>query len=186
MADGVGTQATPAYVTNFWFSLTRADWFTASEGFDAALRHRFAALYERACAGGLDDWAETPHGALALILLLDQVPRNIFRNSARAFLSDEKALAVAKKAISSGFDRGLGKDERLFLYLPFEHAEDLATQDEAVSLIEELNDEEYTSYVRRHRDIIRRFGRFPHRNEPLGRTSTCEELEFLREPGSSF
>jgi len=187
MAYGSEVQATPTNVTDFWFaSETRAHWFTASDAFDAALRQRFAALYERARAGKLDDWVKTPRGALSLTLLLDQIPRNIFRNSAHAFLSDEKALLLAKKAISLGFDLGLGKDERLFLYLPFQHAEDRAAQDEAVRLIEGLGDEEYTNYAQRHRDIIRRFGRFPHRNKLLGRTSTCEEIEFLRQPGSSF
>lgn len=187
MAKDSEPQATPKDVTDFWFSPeARPHWFTASDAFDAALRQRFTVLHESARGGELDDWAKTPGGALALILLLDQIPRNIFRNSARAFGSDDKALALAKRAVASGFDRALGKDERLFLYLPFEHAEDRATQDEAVLLIEGLKDPAYTDYARRHRDIIRRFGRFPHRNEHLRRTSTPEEIEFLKEPGSSF
>jgi uncharacterized protein (DUF924 family) len=187
MTDGSETHATPKDVTNFWFStLSRPHWFTASDAFDAEVRKRFGTLCDRARAGELDDWTKTPEGALALILLLDQVPRNIYRNSAQAFASDATALEFARKAVSSGFDRDAGKDERLFYYLPFEHTESCATQDEAVRLIEALGDEEHAEYARRHHDIIQRFGRFPHRNAQLGRTSTEEEIEFLNQPDASF
>jgi uncharacterized protein (DUF924 family) len=179
--------AMPREIIDFWFSPeTRPHWFTASEAFDKAVRAHFGALYERAYAGQLDDWASTPHGALALILLLDQVPRNVFRGTARAFASDREALAFAQKAVSAGFDSDVAKDQRLFFYLPFQHAEDRAIQDEAVRLVAALGDEENTGYARRHRDIIHRFGRFPHRNPQLGRTSTETEIEFLKQPGSSF
>ncbi len=177
----------PNDIIQFWFSPeARPHWFLASDAFDARMRERFGALSELAGAGELDDWAKTPEGSLALILLLDQVPRNIHRHAAQAFRSDDKALALAKKAIAAGFDMSVGKDERLFFYLPLQHAEDIATQDEAVRLVEALGDEEHTNYARRHRDIIQRFWRFPHRNAQLGRTSTQAEIEFLKQPGSSF
>ena len=174
-------------IIQFWFSAeTRPHWFLVSDAFDARVRERFGALAELASARELDDWAKTPEGSLALLLLLDQVPRNIHRHAAQAFRSDDKALALAKKAIAAGFDMSVAKDERLFFYLPLQHAEDIATQDEAVRLVEALGDEEHTNYATRHRDIIRRFGRFPHRNAQLGRISTEAEIEFLKEPGSSF
>jgi uncharacterized protein (DUF924 family) len=177
----------PKDIIQFWFSPeTQPHWFLASEAFDASVRERFGALSELANAGELDDWAKTPEGSLALILLLDQIPRNIRRHTAQAFSSDVKALTLAKEAISAGFDMRVGKDERLFFYLPFQHAEDFAIQDEAVRLVEALGNEEHTNYARRHRDIIRRFGRFPHRNAQLGRTSTEVEIEFLKQSGSSF
>jgi uncharacterized protein (DUF924 family) len=177
----------PNDIIQFWFSPeTRPHWFLASDAFDARVRERFGALSEQASAGELDDWAKMPEGSLALILLLDQVPRNIHRHTAQAFRSDGKALALAKEAISVGFDMSIGKDERLFFYLPLQHAEDIAAQEEAVRLVEALGDQEHTDYARRHRDIIRRFGRFPHRNAQLGRTFTEAEIEFLKQPGSSF
>jgi uncharacterized protein (DUF924 family) len=139
--------AMPREIIDFWFSPeTRPHWFTASEAFDKAVRAHFGALYERAYAGQVDDWASTPHSALALILLLDQVPRNIFRGTARAFASDREALAFAQKAVSAGFDSEVAKDQRLFFYLPFQHAEDRAIQDEAVRLVAALGDEENTDY----------------------------------------
>jgi uncharacterized protein (DUF924 family) len=177
----------PNDIIQFWFSPeTRPHWFVASDAFDARAREHFSALSAQAIAGELDDWAKTPEGSLALILLLDQVPRNIHRHGAQAFRSDVKALALAKKAVAAGFDMSAGQDERLFFYLPLQHAEDIATQHEAVRLVEALGDEEHTDYARRHRDIIQRFGRFPHRNAQLGRTSTEAEIEFLKQPGSSF
>jgi uncharacterized protein (DUF924 family) len=187
VAKDPGTGPAPEDIIRFWFSSeTRSRWFEASEAFDAEVRERFGTLSESASCGELDDWARTPEGSLALLLLLDQVPRNIYRHTARAFRSDEKALALAKNAVSAGFDRSFGKHERLFFYLPFEHAEDRAAQDASVRLFEALGDDEYTDYARRHRDVIYRFGRFPHRNEQLGRTSTEAEIEYLRQPGSRF
>ncbi len=182
--DETETGPAPQDVIQFWFSPeTRPNWFKKSDAFDAEVRERFGALYERANAGDLDDWARAPEGSLALILLFDQVPRNIHRNTPKAFQSDEKALAIAKNAVAAGFDKDFGKDERLFLYLPFEHSEDRADQDEAVRLVGTLGDKEYTVYCRRHRDVIYRFGRFPHRNEILGRTSTDADIAFLIERG---
>jgi uncharacterized protein (DUF924 family) len=180
-------ELTPNDIIQFWFSPeTRPHWFVASDAFDARVRERFGALSERARAGELDDWAKTPEGSFALILLLDQVPRNIHRRTAQAFRSDGKALELAKGALAAGFHMSVDEDKRLFLYLPLQHAEDMAAQEEAVALVEALGDEEHTDYAIRHRDIIRRFGRFPHRDAQLGRTSTEAEIEFLKQPDSSF
>ena len=135
--------------------------------------------------GELGRWRETPLAALALILVLDQFPRNMFRGTARAFSSDPPALAAARKMTEKGFDRLLTPAERTFAYLPFQHAEDLAAQRRALELCGAL-DAGVFGYAKRHYEIIARFGRFPHRNSILGRESTAEELEFLRGPGSSF
>ena len=134
----------------------------------------------------LDSMANDPQGCLALIILLDQFSRNMFRGSAQAFAADEKALAHARTAVERGLDQQLPPFQRTFVYLPFEHSESLADQDRSVALFEALGDENTYDYAVRHRDIIVRFGRFPHRNVILGRESTPEELEFLKEPGSSF
>ncbi len=180
--------ATPEKVLAFWFSpQARPRWFVRSEAFDQALREQFGELYARAASGGLDAWATTPHGALALILLLDQVPRNVFRGTPAAFASDAKAREVARAAIDAGVDRDLTQEERLFMYLPLEHSESLADQDRCVELMRELDENhDWLVYAIKHRDIIARFGRFPHRNAVLGRDSTEEEREFLLQPGSSF
>jgi uncharacterized protein (DUF924 family) len=159
-------------------------WFAPNAVFDQACRNGFLADYERAAAGELDLWQDRASGALALILLLDQFPRNMFRNSARAFATDSRALAAAKAAIARGFDRALSAQERAFIYLPFEHSENSADQDYSVQLFLVLASEhpemaEYIGYAEGHREIIRRFGRFPHRNRVLGRISTPEEMEFL-------
>jgi uncharacterized protein (DUF924 family) len=180
-------------VLDFWFGPNRAEvlefqehWFKSTPEFDAQIADGFAEDYERASAGSLDDLAETPEGALALIILLDQFPRNLFRGTAKAFEADEKARAVARRALDAGHDERLRPQARMFLYLPFEHSEDLADQDLAVVLFEKLENADWLDYAIRHRDIVKRFGRFPHRNEALGRASTPEETEFLKEPSSSF
>jgi uncharacterized protein (DUF924 family) len=195
--------ARPEDVLTFWFGppgapplANAARWFARDDGFDAAIAARFGALAERAAAGGLDAWRATPTGALALVIALDQFPRNLHRESPLAFASDPLARDVAKDARARRFDRALAPVERAFLYLPYEHAEDLALQEESVALFGELAAEappeladhlrETLDYARRHRDIIARFGRFPHRNRVLGRASTALEEAFLREPGSSF
>ncbi len=174
-------------VCGFWFSAeVRPGWWEKDADLDAEIRSCFEILYERAAAGGLADWEETARGALALVIVLDQFPRNMFRDSPRAFATDARARAVANRAVERGNDQGLGAEERLFLYIPFEHSEDLADQDRAVALIETLGDQGFTDYAHRHRDIIARFGRFPHRNRILGRVSTPDEEAFLESPGSSF
>jgi uncharacterized protein (DUF924 family) len=180
-------------VLDFWFGAPdsrergrpRKAWFEKSEIFDAEIRRRFLGAWERAARGELQSWLATPLASLALIVVLDQFPRNMFRGAARAFSSDSPALAAARSAIARGFDRLLSQAERGFAYLPFEHAEDLAAQRRSLALFEGLG-RERIEYARRHFEIIARFGRFPHRNAALGRPSTAEEIEFLGQPGSSF
>ena len=181
---------------DFWFGppdaapAERAVWFQPDPAFDEALRHRFGALQARAERGELDHWAETAQGALALVLLLDQLPRNLNRGSPAAFACDAKARAAARHAIARGLDRALPPVQRQFLYLPFEHCESLAEQEEAMRLFAALPEgafrDKSIDFARRHHAIIARFGRFPHRNRALARPSTAEEEDFLKEPGSSF
>ncbi len=180
-------------VLDFWFGSPdsrergrpRKAWFQKSEAFDSEIRRRFLAAWERAARGELERWLATPLASLALVIVLDQFPRNMFRGTARAFSSDPMALAAASSMIERGFDRLLSPTERSFAYLPFEHAEDLDAQRRSLALFQAL-DPEHIEYPRRHHEIIARFGRFPHRNAMLGRESTAEENEFLRLPGSSF
>jgi uncharacterized protein (DUF924 family) len=182
-----------AEVLDFWFGTpdsrergrSRKLWFQESESFDAEIRRRFLPLWEGAARGELRRWGETPLASLALVVVLDQFPRNMFRGTARAYSSDSAALAAARGMVEKGFDRLLARAEKTFACLPFEHAEDLAAQRRALALCRTLDADVFES-AKRHYQIIARFGRFPHRNAVLGRESTREELEFLREPGSSF
>jgi uncharacterized protein (DUF924 family) len=183
---------------DFWFGApsspargrNRKAWFTKDAAFDAEVRGRFLAPFEAALAGKLTRWAATPYGSLALVVLLDQFSRNMFRDSPRAFSADALALATARTTIARGFDCVLRPVERCFVYLPFEHSEELAVQRRSVALFESLaaypECASAIDYARRHFEIVARFGRFPHRNECLGRVSTSEELEFLKQPGSRF
>jgi len=183
-------------VLDFWFGApphaqARAEWFVKNPAFDDEIRQRFAAAIDAACAGALQDWDAAPPSALARILLLDQFTRNVHRGTARAFAGDALALAAARRMVAAGEDEALPPMQRSFVYLPFEHAEDLAMQDEAVRLFERLASREagfetMLDYAVRHRVVIERFGRFPHRNAILGRVSTPEEAAFLEQPGSSF
>lgn len=184
-------------ILGFWFgepptTTPRAEWFRKDPAFDETIRTRFGALVERALAGELAQWDTTPRGALARVLLLDQFPRNLFRGTARAFAGDAQALAAARAMVARGDDRRLAPLERWFVYLPYEHAEDLGAQQESLQLFGALADEapavggDALLWARKHFDVIVRFGRYPHRNAALGRSSTDEELAFLREPGSSF
>lgn len=184
-------------VLDFWFGAPtdghfrpRDEWFRKDPAFDATMRERFAGLHARAVRGECADWTQAADTALALVIVLDQFPRNMFRDTPGAFASDAIALSTAQAAIARGFDAQLAPVQRWFFYLPFEHAEDIVMQDEAVRLFETLRgDADSTSpidYAYRHRAVIQRFGRFPHRNAILGRESTAEEAEFLRQPGSSF
>ena len=185
-APGRGAAA-PGDVLAFWFAPGMAcRWFAADQTLDEELTRRFTPLVEAALAGRRDRWAETADGALALCLVLDQFPRHIWRGTPRAFSCDARAREVAKAALAAGHDRALPADRRLFFYLPFEHSEDCADQERCMALMASLDDPELLAYARRHRDIVARFGRFPHRNAILGRESTVEELAFLAEPGSSF
>ena len=185
-------------VLDFWFGApdsprygqAHAEWFRKSDAFDAQIRTRFALTHEVASRGELAHWRAQPLSALALVIVLDQFPRNMYRGNARAFASDARALDVALHMVAQRYDRSLMPVQRHFVYLPFEHAEDIAMQRESVRLYETLRDDpqsaEAIDYAYRHRDIIERFGRFPHRNAILGRPSTSEELQFLQQPGSSF
>jgi uncharacterized protein (DUF924 family) len=184
----------PDDVLAFWFG-EGADygkrhkrWFEKDAALDAEVTARFSDLHSRLSAG--DDWLDPAHACLARILVLDQFPRHIHRGRPGAFASDALALAAARHAVERGYDRDLLPVERLFIYLPFEHSERLEDQDRACALCEPLRafaetDDAYR-YAIAHRDVIRRFGRFPHRNASLGRESTPEELEFLKQPGSTF
>jgi uncharacterized protein (DUF924 family) len=186
-------------VLDFWFEAVgspehgqvRAEWFRKDAAFDAQIAQRFGAQVEQALAGGLADWAVQPTGALARIVLLDQFTRNMFRDTARAFAGDALALAAARALVAEGSDAALRPEQRVFAYLPFEHDESMAMQDESVRLFTALAAEapalqNMLDYAHKHRAVIARFGRFVHRNELLGRVSTAEELAFLKEPGSRF
>ncbi|NNE82684.1 MAG: DUF924 domain-containing protein [Alphaproteobacteria bacterium] len=183
----------PDDVLNFWFVENgREQWFGKAPEFDAEIERRFSELCHQARDGKLERWVEDPRSCLALVILIDQFSRNLFRDSPLAWSADVHGLAVAKLAVDKGFDFNLTAPEKAFLFLPLMHSEDLADQDRCVALIEPMvegGDEfiqaNYDSALR-HREIIARFGRFPHRNAVLGRESTAEELAFLEEPGSSF
>ena len=176
---------TAEQVLRFWFDEHAKDWFVKNAAFDAEIRARFMPLYEAAVAGRIAHWAEEPRSARALVIVLDQFPRNMFRGTARAFATDPDARAIARRILERGWDKGLTQAERLFAYLPFEHSESLEDQDLSCELMKDF-DPEQLRYAIRHREIIERFGRFPHRNAILGRQSTPAEIEFLKQPGSGF
>jgi uncharacterized protein (DUF924 family) len=187
-------------ILSFWFGQPRDDkayyeerhslWFTPDSQFDQAIRDRFTDDYQLAAEQKLRDWQNTPRSGLALILLLDQFPRNMFRHDPRAFASDPLAREATTHLIDTGHNQQLLPVERMFIYLPLMHSEALADQRRSVTLFRQLMQErEYLgslAYALKHLEIIERFGRFPHRNAPLGRSSTSEEQEFLRQPGSLF
>jgi uncharacterized protein (DUF924 family) len=191
-----GLPAPAAEVIGFWFggfapAAARAEWFRKDEAFDGAIRERFGPCIDDALAGGLVHWDATPHGALARIVVLDQFTRNVFRGTPRSFDGDALALAAARAAVARGDDRRVGPVMRPFVYLPFEHAEEPAAQAESLRLFAALaaghpEQAGLLDWARRHAEVVARFGRYPHRNAILGRPSTAEELEFLRQPGSSF
>jgi uncharacterized protein (DUF924 family) len=167
-------------VLEFWFAEDNKPlWFAPTPDFDQAIRERFGETFARAAAGKLNSWEDSPEGCVALCLLLDQMPRHMFRGTPRAFATDEKAVAVAGRALSREFDGRLPPDHKTFLYMPFMHSERLADQLRALALFESAGLSEALGYSKGHLAIIQRFGRFPHRNGILGRTSTPEELEFL-------
>lgn len=170
--------ATPAGVVAFWREAGPARWFRKDAAFDDEFRAHFLGAHEAAFRGELDDWAQDAQGALALLILLDQFPRNAFRDTPRMFESDAKARDVARQALRSGFDRGADEQLRNFFYLPFMHSEQLADQDLAVELVRKLGDDALR-HATIHRDVIERFGRFPNRNALLGRATTPEEQRFL-------
>ncbi len=174
----------PADVIAFWRAAGPKRWFEKDAAFDDDIRRRFLKVHEAAAAGKLTTWEANAEGALALLILLDQFPRNMFRGQARAFASDPLALAVASRAILNGFD-GAFPDLRGFFYLPFEHSESLADQEKGVAFYKAVDDADGVKWAEIHTDIIRRFGRFPHRNAVLGRVSTPEERKFLDDGGFS-
>lgn len=190
-------------ILSFWFgddslhTIARQEmWFSHSHDYDALITERFGEFVEEASNGGFDDWVKTPRGALALVILLDQFRRHIYRDDPRAFTHDGHARKIAETAIAHGFDEKLAAMERMFLYLPLEHSEDIEAQERSVELFEALREsalkdekiliDSAMTYAIRHRDCIAKFGRFPHRNETLGRTNTKEEREFLKRPDSRF
>jgi len=180
-------------ILRFWFGepgseaygTHRDEWFSKNSQFDAMIKKRFTQLVEVAGTGQLDMMADCPEGALALVVVLDQFPRNMYRDDARAFAQDAHARRIADKAIEQGFDQHLMPVMRKFLYLPFEHSENLDDQKRAVDLFAKLGEDDL-EWAEKHRRIIEKFGRFPHRNAVLGRISTPEEHKFLEQPGSSF
>jgi len=170
--------ATPETILAFWREAGPDKWFTRDNAFDADIRDKFLPTYEAAAAGKLAEWEATPEGALALCIVLDQFPRNMFRGDARTFAADARAREVANRALKRGYDQDIPAEDRGFLFLPFMHSEDLTDQNRCVELYRAAGHENM-KYAEQHRDIIRRFGRFPHRNAILGRTTTPEEQAFL-------
>lgn len=175
--------ATPHDITQFWRNAGPKQWFAKKDAFDEAIRLKYEPVHHAAAQGRYDRWIETAEGALALMLLLDQFPRNLYRGSGHAFATDGKARALARQAVALGHDLAHEPLLRPFFYLPFEHSEDLADQDECIRLCEQAGDADTLKWAHLHRDIIVRFGRFPHRNAALGRKTTAEEQAFLDEGG---
>lgn len=172
---------TPADIVNFWRDAGPDRWFTRDESFDQLCRARFLSTYEAAARGELESWRSQPEGSLALILLLDQFPRNMFRGTARVYATDQTALSIATQAIALGYDQEVDPALRRFVYVPLMHSEDLADQKRSVALSESLGDPDVLHWAHHHADIVRRFGRFPHRNAVLSRQTTPEEARFLEE-----
>lgn len=181
-------------VLDFWlgeedsdvYGSSRKEWFVKDPDFDNQIRDKFLEDVEAAIDGGFGRMAETQMGCLALIILLDQFPRNLFRGSERAFAGDRRALSLANESVRMGFDQGLPQSTQMFFYLPFEHSESLDDQRRCIELFKAAGNEDLLKWAVAHHDIIARFGRFPHRNAALGRQSTPEEIAFLEEPDSSF
>jgi uncharacterized protein (DUF924 family) len=174
-------------ILQFWFEECKPEqWFTKDDDFDATLQTRFAPQVEKALAGQLDAWAEVPEGNLALILLLDQMTRNIYRDTPKAFAGDDMALAFCLKGVERGDLEGFDIPRRQFLLMPMMHAEDLDIQMKSMPLFKKYTQEQSYDYAVKHMEIIKRFGHFPHRNEILGRPLSDEEREFLKGPDSSF
>lgn len=178
-------------ILKFWFEeLSQEQWFQGGSSLDEQIKERFLPLYELAAQGLCNDWMHSAEGTLALILVLDQFPRNMFRGTARMYESDGQALRLAKYAVAQGYDTDMNVDERGFMYLPFEHSEQPEDQECAVKLfgaMKNLPDAAgWYDYALRHKEVVDRFGRFPHRNDILGRTSTSEEMEYLAQPDAGF
>ena len=171
---------TPQSIVAYWFSApVRPLWFKSTKAFDNQLRERFESVWQQAAAGKLDSWAQNAEGALALVILLDQIPLNIFRGEARSFSTEAKARDITGHAINKGWDAALSNEQKAFLYMPLMHSENLADQDLSVALYEAAGLEYNLKFAKHHRDIVRRFGRFPHRNDILGRQSNAAEKAYL-------
>jgi uncharacterized protein (DUF924 family) len=181
----VSSNVSPEDVIGFWLAAGPDHWFTEDDAFDQEIRIRFANIHANAAAGLLGNWENTPEGALALVIVLDQFSRNMFRGSVRAYAADPLARAVASRAIARGFDQQVEMPVRPFFYLPFEHSESATDQDFCLELMAATGDAESVEWARLHAGIIRRFGRFPHRNAVLGRATTPEEQTFLDSGGFS-
>ena len=177
------TNVAPSDILAFWRDAGPARWYERDDAFDAELRRRFLALWQKASAGDLSSWEASDDGALALVIVLDQFPRNMFRGDARTYASDALAREVAHRAIERGVDARIDPDLRQFLYLPFNHSEHLSDQLRCIELTRAAGNAENLKWAEHHADIVRRFGRFPHRNRLLGRDSTPEEKAFLDEGG---
>ncbi|MDM9628571.1 DUF924 family protein [Rhizobium sp. S152] len=178
---------TPQEVHDFWFEeCGRDDWFAKAGELDQEITERFRDTHLALAADVTENWRATPENLLAAIVVLDQFPRNIYRNTPLAFATDGLALAAAKLAIEAGYDQRVPDVCRVFFYMPFEHAEDILEQDRSVALFTALGDEEYIDYARRHYEVIATYERFPHRNRLIGRQSTAAELEYLAKPGAGF
>ena len=174
-------KTTPEEILTFWFSETvKRLWFNSNPSFDRLLRVNYSEAYENAAAGHLRSWEQAPEGAVALAIVLDQFPLNMFRGEARSFATEEEARRVARSAVKAGFDREIEDDRKIFLYMPFMHSESMDDQNYAVKLFEDAQLADNLKFALHHRDIIQRFGRFPHRNKILGRENTPEETEYLR------
>ncbi|MBC3766058.1 DUF924 family protein [Neptunicella marina] len=174
-------------IISFWFDeISPKNWWQKDLQFDTALTQRFAQVHQQACAAELADWRRTALGALAEVIVLDQFSRNMYRDTPQAFAQDGMALVLAQEAIAKGQDQQLNQTQRSFLYMPFMHSESVAIHRLAVELFEDLGNEDNLNFELKHKAIIDRFGRYPHRNDILGRQSNKDELEFLQQPGSSF
>ena len=174
-------------ILNFWFKECKPEqWFKKNEDFDQMIENRFSSAIENAIAGNLGNWEESETGCLALIILLDQFTRNVFRDTPRAFAGDKRALVLSQLCCDKDYLTNPDVQRRQFMLMPMMHSENLAVQDAALPLFKKYASEKDYEYAEKHRDIIARFGRFPHRNVILGRKSSNEELEFLKQPGSSF
>ncbi len=177
----------PHDILDFWFvEIEPKLWFQKDDAFDKTISDRFGVIVETALSGGLTDWMETDAGRLALVILLDQFARNIFRSTPKSFAGDTRSLSISIQSLAEGFLLRNEQNERYFMLMPMMHSEDLAIQNASLPLFEKFATENAHEYAIKHRDIIDRFGRFPHRNDILGRQSTPQEVEFLTRPGSSF
>jgi uncharacterized protein (DUF924 family) len=171
---------TPQEIIEFWFTEpVNQQWFNSTQALDDQIRESYESLWEQAASGALDDWRKSPEGCLALVIILDQFPLNMFRGEAKSFSTEQQAVTVTKHALEQGLDQPIPRDQVAFLYMPLMHSESLADQDQSVSCFEASGLQYNLEFARHHREIVRRFGRFPHRNEILGRESTPEEREWL-------